>query len=183
MTDYVALLRAINVGGHVVKMDHLRQLFESLGFSDVKTVIASGNVVFRSAARNTRTLESTIGRHLQKALGYEVGTFVRSAEELAAVAAHEAFREEDVRHPDASLFVSFLADAPAAAARKTLLSLRTKFDDFHLHQRELYWLRRTRFSDSEFSGGRLEKILEVRGTVRNANTVQRIAALCATRGA
>ena len=53
MTRLIAFLRAINVGGHTVKMDHLRQLFESLGFSGVETFIASGNVVFETNARNT----------------------------------------------------------------------------------------------------------------------------------
>ena len=57
-TRYVAFLRAINVGGHVVKMDRLRNLFEALGFSGVRTFIASGNVLFDSAARNTGALES-----------------------------------------------------------------------------------------------------------------------------
>jgi uncharacterized protein (DUF1697 family) len=53
MTRYVALLRAINVGDHNVKMAHLRTLFDSLGVSNVETFIASGNVIFDSLAKNT----------------------------------------------------------------------------------------------------------------------------------
>ena len=53
MTRYVAFLRAINVGGHVVKMEALRKLFESMGFQRVETYIASGNVIFDSEARKT----------------------------------------------------------------------------------------------------------------------------------
>ena len=54
MPKYVALLRAINVGGHTVKMDHLRSLFEAIGFSNVETFIASGNVIFDSRSKDSR---------------------------------------------------------------------------------------------------------------------------------
>jgi len=57
LAKYIAFLRAINVGGHTVKMDHLRSLFEALGFSNVETFIASGNVIFESKSKSTRALE------------------------------------------------------------------------------------------------------------------------------
>ena len=57
MSVHMALLRAINVGGHTVRMDRLRAIFESLRFRDVETVIASGNIVFETAARDPATLE------------------------------------------------------------------------------------------------------------------------------
>src|SRR5260221_10027678 len=112
-------------------MDKLRQLFESLGLADVQTVIASGNVVFQSAARNTRTLETRIERQLGDALGYEVATFVRSLPELTAVASHSPFR--DASRADSSLFVAFLAESPKPKTAKTLLSLTSPFDMFHVH--------------------------------------------------
>jgi hypothetical protein len=61
---YVAFLRAINVGGHVVKMDRLRTLFEGLGFANVSTFIASGNVVFDSTATDTRPIPRSVQRSL-----------------------------------------------------------------------------------------------------------------------
>src|SRR6185369_8391120 len=63
MPKYVAFLRAINVGGHVVKMDQLRALFEALGFANVETFIASGNVIFDSKSKNVAALERKIDRH------------------------------------------------------------------------------------------------------------------------
>jgi uncharacterized protein (DUF1697 family) len=57
MSRFIAFLRAINVGGHTVKMDDLRQLFEALGFSGVETFIASGNVVFETNARKVKALD------------------------------------------------------------------------------------------------------------------------------
>ncbi len=75
MTRYFAFLRAINVGGHVVKVDRLRQIFESLGVSSVETFIASGNVIFESTSKSVRILEKRIESGLREALGYEVVTF------------------------------------------------------------------------------------------------------------
>jgi uncharacterized protein (DUF1697 family) len=67
---YVAFLRAINVGGHIVKMDQLRKLFEGLRLANVETFIASGNVIFDCGAEDAQKLERRIEAHLQKSLGY-----------------------------------------------------------------------------------------------------------------
>ena len=91
MAKYVAFLRAINVGGHVVKMDELRELFSGLKFSNVETFIASGNVIFDTKSAPDQKLEQKIEKHLEKALGYEVGTFVRSIEEIQAISVYQPF--------------------------------------------------------------------------------------------
>jgi uncharacterized protein (DUF1697 family) len=72
MPRYVAFLRAINVGGHIVKMDALRRHFASLGFDDVETFIASGNVIFQSRSTAAAALERRIEACLEERLGYEV---------------------------------------------------------------------------------------------------------------
>ena len=184
MTTYAAFLRAINVGGHVVKMDRLRQLVESLGHARVETVIASGNVIFESAARDRRRLESAIALRLERELGYEVATFVRSAAELEAIAAYRAFPESGIDLPGPAVYVGFLAEAPPPPLRKAVESLASAVDAFHFHGRELYWLcRARRSSDSEFSGARLEKILKAPATLRNLTTVARMVERCRGRGA
>ena len=175
MTRYVALLRAINVGGHVVKMDRLRKLFEELPVSNVSTFIASGNVLFDSSTKSVAALEKKISSHLEKSLGYEVGTFVRSAEEIRAVAEYEPFARKEI---DAhTLYIAFHGAEPIASAAKTLASLRTPDDEFHIYGRELYWLRRGRFSDSKITGPVLAKALGLPGTMRNATTVKKLASL------
>ncbi len=78
MTRTIAFLRAINVGGHTVKMDVLRRHFELLGYTDVETFIASGNVIFTAPSHNAQMLEMTIENKLREALGYEVATFLRT---------------------------------------------------------------------------------------------------------
>ena len=175
MPRYVAFLRAINVGGRVVKMERLREAFEELGLSQVETFIASGNVIFESRA-NAETLEAKIAKHLHKTLGYEVTTFVRSDVELAAVAGHGAFPAAKLTVPDTTLFIGFLSMEPSEDSQARVLAYPSKVDEFYFHRRELYWLCRTRASDSEFSGARLEKLLGLRVTVRNANTINRLIA-------
>ncbi|MEP6916296.1 MAG: DUF1697 domain-containing protein, partial [Acidobacteriota bacterium] len=114
MTRYVAFLRAINVGGHVVKMDHLRALFEAMGAANVETLIASGNVIFDTARRNPAALERQIEVGLRQALGYQVTTFLRTLPEVAAVAAHSPFGPSEAE-ADAR-YVGFLKSAPGATA-------------------------------------------------------------------
>jgi len=86
MPKYVAFLRAINVGGHTVKMDHLRRLFEAIGFTNVETFIASSDVIFDSTSKSTKALERKIEDYLHRTLGYEVATFIRTTSEVAAMA-------------------------------------------------------------------------------------------------
>ena len=169
---YVAFLRAINVGGHTVKMDALRKLFEKMGFSNVETFIASGNVIFDSKSSDPAALEKRIERDLEKALGYQVGTFLRSCEELAAIAQHEPFDTV----PDGCLMhVCFLKSAADKVTRDKLNALRTKDDDFAAHKRELFWKTRGSFGGSP-AAVPFGKIAGSIGTMRNVTTVRKLAA-------
>ena len=176
MPKYIAFLRAINVGGHTVKMDYLRSLFEGVGLANVETFIASGNVIFDSKSSNTMSLENKIEKHLRKILGYEVRTFIRSSSELAEVADYEPFSKAELNAAGNSLYVGFLAGNPGNDAKKKVLSLSGATNDFAVYGRELYWLIRTSFSESAVSGALLEKTLGMPATFRNMNTVKRIAA-------
>ncbi len=176
VTRYAAFLRAINVGGRRIKMDHLRELFESLGFSNVETFIASGNVIFDSEADDARMLERKIEDHLREALGYEVATFVRSASELAGIARYRPFDPSDLNAEGTSLYIAFLQAPPSAEAEQKLMAHRSEVDDFCTHGREVYWLCRKKMSESSFSGALLEKTMGTPATVRNATTVQKLMA-------
>jgi len=176
MPKYVAFLRAINVGGHTVKMDYLRSLFEGAGFARAETFIASGNVIFDSKSKNTQALEQKIERHLQKMLGYEVRTFVRNTAELVAVANYKPFSESELNADGNTFYVGFTADEPSREAKKKLALLSCASDDFAVHGREVYWLCRTSFRESTVSGALLEKTLGLSATLRNVNTIRRIVA-------
>jgi uncharacterized protein (DUF1697 family) len=176
MPKYVAFLRAINVGGHTVKMDHLRSLFEALGFSNVETFIASGNVIFDSKSKSTKALEKKIESFLQQTLGYAVATFIRSTTELIAIAGYRPFSDSELNAEGHILYVGFMADSPGSTVRENLPSLVTKVDDVHLEGREVYWLCRTKFGDSEISGALLAKTLGMPLTLRNVTTIKKLAA-------
>lgn len=176
MPQFVALLRAINVGGRTVKMERLRGHFTSLGLRDVQTFIASGNVIFESRARDAVSLERKIESHLLASLGFDVATFVRSAAEFAAVAAHDPFPAADCAADGSSLYVAFLRAAPGPAAEAQLMRYRTPTDDFHVRGREVYWLCRTKMTESAFTGALLEKTVKMPATVRNATTVRKLVA-------
>ena len=174
MFRFIAFLRAINVGGgRTVKMQSLRQVFESLGFSGVTTFIASGNVVFETTTKKTKTLERKIERALKAALGYEVRTFVRGEDELAKIANYRPFSQSKFDETWQSNII-FLADDLTEKLKQNVEALRTKTDTFEVHGQEIYWQRRKQQNKALFSTVPLEKILGPSFTVRGANTIKRI---------
>jgi uncharacterized protein (DUF1697 family) len=173
MARFVAFLRALNVGGHhIVKMDELKRLFETMGFTDVETFIASGNVVFTT--KNTTGLDGKVAKSLERELGHPVATFVRPCGDLAVLAAHEPFPKAAVAAA-LSISVGFLATELDADALKRLKALETDADRFHVRGRELWWLSRIPQSEAAISGKVLERALGQPTTLRNVNTVRRMA--------
>jgi uncharacterized protein (DUF1697 family) len=94
MERYVAFLRGINLGKRRPPMSQLRELFEEMGFDEVETFIASGNVLFSSKQRMRSELETRIARQLEDSLGYAVDTFVRTVEEVTAIGKAKMFPED-----------------------------------------------------------------------------------------
>jgi uncharacterized protein (DUF1697 family) len=154
-------------------MDALRELFGEMGFGGVETFIASGNVIFDASKGDERELAERIEAHLKAALGYEVATFLRTPTEIRTAAEHEPFPSLP---EGSSLYVAFLSKPPTEEAVGKLMALRTEIDDLSVNGREVYWLCRTRSSDSTFSGALLEKTLGMPSTMRNITTVRKLAA-------
>ena len=175
MPRYAAFLRAVNVGGHVVKMERLRQLFEETGFTGVSTHIASGNVLFTAGRGRAAALEAKVEKALEAALGWDVATFLRTPAELAAVAARMPFPPEDVDDAHA-VYVGFLKEAPCPETYAHVHGFKTPTDEVAVVGREVWWLCRVRFVDSELSGGKLETALGAKSTFRSLTTVRAIAA-------
>jgi uncharacterized protein (DUF1697 family) len=175
LSRYVAFLRAVNVGGRVVKMDQLRTLFETMKLKQVETFIASGNVLFDTRTDDTDALEQRIEKHLEKALGYTVLTFVRSPAEIAAAAAYEPFGDPAALPPMHAMYVGFLKTRPSDGARAKLLGYRTNIDDLQVREREVYWRCIKSLGESLVTGALLEKTLGP-ATMRNVSTVRKLAA-------
>ncbi len=114
---YAALLRGINVGGHkIVKMDALKKAFESLGFMNVKTFLASGNVVFQAPPMSASALTKQLEEKLKKTFGFEISVLIRSIKELQRLHKANPFAGIKVT-PQTRLFVTFLTEKPASSLK------------------------------------------------------------------
>jgi len=171
---YAAFLRAVNVGGRVVKMDALRKVFEKMNFANVQTFIASGNVVFDSPLRSAPKIEQLIEEGLEAALGYTVTTFVRPLTELVELVKEPVFSDASLAN-GATLYVVFLREKPGAAVARKLAEAGAGVDSFRVHDRHVFWVLRGPYSESKFAGPALEKTLGMPATVRNATTVKKMA--------
>jgi len=174
MSRYFAFLRGINVGGHRIKMDRLRELVEALGFEEVETFIASGNVIFSSPSHDVDAMEGQIADHLEAALGYEVVTRIRSQSELEGIA---AFEPTDPAPSDQSVYVMLLTEEADGELRQRLDALSTDTDRFEFSGREVYWLIRGKLSESPlFSMGLAKMTGGASTTMRNMTTLRRLLA-------
>jgi uncharacterized protein (DUF1697 family) len=176
MATLVAFLRAINVGGRSVTMEHLRDIVARLDVEDVRTFIASGNVVFDASARSAGRLETAIEQALRSGLGYEVDTFVRTITALKAIARYEPFGdsgdlEEGVK---ANVYIGFVRAEIPAAVSKALAKCANDVDSFHVNGREVYWRSTRGVSGSTMTNARLEKVIGSPATFRNKNTIDRL---------
>ena len=155
-----------------MKMTDLRRLFEEVPLKRVESVIASGNILFESPSTDTAKLESRIEAKLEKSLGYEVGTYVRTGAELAAVAALEPFTLD----ANDKVHVVFVREPLSASARKAVLALATSYDEFFVEGREIYWRTRGNSSDSLVKPAAFGRAVGMPGTARNVTTVRKLAA-------
>ena len=177
MPKYIAFLRGINVGGHRVKMDRLREIFTELGLTDVSTFIASGNVLFSTDSEDADGLRERIEGHLATQLGYEVPTFLRSTSELAAVVAFRPTELVTQADDSSSHYVIFLDTGVPDSLRSELTQLNSEMDHFCFARTEVHWLIQGKLSDSPLFDRGLEQATKgVRTTTRNMNTLRRIAA-------
>jgi uncharacterized protein (DUF1697 family) len=175
MIKYIAFLKAINVGGHIVKMDNLKKLFEKMGFEKVETFIASGNLVFETKSKSMDSIKKKIESELEKSLGYNVPTFIRTTGEIKTILEYKPFKESEINNPQNSLYIGFLDKAPSKENQNKLYSLQDEANQFHFNKKELYWLCRKRFSDSGITGNKLEKALGMKTSVRNSTTIRKMA--------
>ena len=171
MPCQVAFLRGINVGGHRVKMERLRDLFEQLQLSDVSTFIASGNVVFEAASDEVAALGRRIERHLEEELGYEVATFIRSLSHVQAIIDFQPFEAVSADH---ALYIMFLSEPPAEATRRAVLDLRGESDELRFHDLEMYWRCRGRITESPVFDGLGKATRGLATTMRKVTTLQRL---------
>ena len=175
MQRYIAFLRGINLGKRRPPMSQLKALFEELGFDAVETFIASGNVLFSSKPRAGSQLESRIARHLEASLGYAVDTFVRTAEEVAAIARTKVFPEEGKE--GITIHVGFWHEPLAPAVARELAAVRTPEDELRIKGREYYWLCRVRTNESKvWSLPEIKALRLPSSSMRNLTSIRKLVA-------
>ncbi len=177
MTTYVALLRGINVGGHrQVTMADLRELLTQLGLADPRSLLQSGNLVFRADATTGAQLEHLLEVGIEKRLGLQTDFFVRSAEEWKAVVARNPFRRE-AEHDPSHLVVMFLKDAPLVGGVEALQAAISGPEIVRAEATQAYIVYPSGIGRSRLTNALIERKLGRRGTARNWNTVLKLAAL------
>ena len=176
MERYVAFLRGINLGNRRVKSPELIAHFEAMGFEDVATFRASGNVVFVDPDADTEAkVQARVEAGLEEALGYDVATFLRSAKEVAAIAARDPFGAKAIEASKGKPQVVILGREPSAKAKKALEEIAPDGDLMVVEGRELHWLPTVGLSETDLDTKALDAALG-KGTTRTAGTIEAIAA-------
>ncbi|MGP8072209.1 MAG: DUF1697 domain-containing protein [Thermoplasmata archaeon] len=174
MPEYVALLRAVNIGPHHrVSMPALGEMFRGLGFTAVSTLLHSGNVVFQGEARPRpgleKALEQAVGRHL----GVSTDVFVRTASEWERIIVHNPF-PEPARIDPAHLVVVLLKKTPVVGALAALERAIQGPERVRLVGDQVYLVYPEGIGRSKVTASVIEKHLGTLGTGRNWSTVQKL---------
>jgi uncharacterized protein (DUF1697 family) len=171
---YAAFLRGINVSNRRAKSADLCSPLEGLGFEDVETFRASGNVVFAASREPMAKLTARMEKALEASLGYDVAVFLRSAKEVRDIAGHEPFPAKWVEASEGKLQISMLLRLPPAKQRGAVLALATDEDRLAFGARELYWLPRGGMSESELDLKEIDRLVGV-ATRRTMGTIEQMA--------
>jgi uncharacterized protein (DUF1697 family) len=173
---YAAFLRAINLGQQrKAGGAELRATFERLGFEDVDTFRNSGNVVFDAGREAQAKLTKRIEAGLEKALGFEVVTFVRTASDVRAIADDQPFAPKLVKNSKGKVQVSMLTANPRQRVREQVLALATDADRLAFGDRELYWLPSGGTQQSALDQAAIAELLGPT-TMRTKGTIEELAA-------
>ena len=183
MSTYIAFLRGINVGGkNIIKMDELKSIFESFRFKNVETYIQSGNVIFETSTTNKKTLTQKIEKGLNKELGYEVATFLRTKEEMRALVKYDPFK--NIKASDkAKTYVTFLqqtsevlrSTSEVLRKRAPLFSPKKDVEVIGVRECDVFCLAHQVNGSFGFPNIFLEKELKMLATTRNWTTVCKMA--------
>jgi uncharacterized protein (DUF1697 family) len=137
-TSYVAFLRGINnIGSKTVKMEELKRTFEASGFQNVKTILASGNIVFETTIYETNTIITETERQLEKRLGYKVNVVLRTMDELHLLVKSNPFSQIKIT-PQTKLLLTFLSEKPISRLKVPYKSPENDFIIIRIIGKEIY---------------------------------------------
>lgn len=172
MRTYVAFLRGINVGGHKkILMADLTSLFESIGFSAVRTYIQSGNVIF--STDKDMDLAQRIHASIKEKYDWEVPVFVRTSSELKAILAKCPFSEQK----KVKSYFTLLSEAPDPVMVEELHQIRDPNEEFVITPSCIYFYSRIGYGRTKYNTTFFERKLKVKTTARNYKTMQKLSEL------
>ena len=170
----VALLRGINLAAHKrMAMKDLVAVFEKCGCTDIATYIQSGNVVFRTEAKDLARLQKRIEDAIEKSCGFRTGVVLRSSAELKDIIRRNPFAKRSGIEPN-RLVVSFLTGAPAPESKQRIAQIKVGPEELVLDGRELYIYYGGGIGSSKLTPAVIERALKVSGTARNWNTITKL---------
>ena len=174
MPVIISLLRGVNVGGHnMIRMDALRELYESLKLRDPHTYLQSGNVVFRTDERDLVLLARRIEDGIERRFQFRPDVIVRTTSELRDAIARNPFATRRGIEPS-KLLVTFLASDPHPEAREKVLKIKTDPEDLRISGREVYIYYPAGMGRSKLSWIAITNALKTSGTGRNWNSVTKL---------
>jgi uncharacterized protein (DUF1697 family) len=174
---HIALIRGINVGGHkMIAMADLRDLLTKLGFTEARSLLQSGNLIFQAEKKTTAQLENLLEKETEKRLGLAASFFVRTPAEWKSLIAQNPFRNEAERDPG-HLIVLFLKNAPDAGKLDALRAAIAGREVIQAKGNHAYVVYPDGVGRSRLTNTLIEKKLGTRATGRNWNTVLKLAAL------
>lgn len=177
MAKYVALLRGVNVGQNILKMERLRELCSAMKLKSARTYVQSGNIVFEADGPATKWAQA-LERKLAGETRLPVTVIVKTMEEMGAVLANNPFLKE--KGIDGTrLHVTFLQSEPEKSAVERLANIKAGVDRFRWIGSEIYLHCPEGYGISKLSNGAIEKALSLRATTRNWNTVNKLHEMCA----
>ncbi|NPD46146.1 MULTISPECIES: DUF1697 domain-containing protein [unclassified Lentimicrobium] len=177
MTTYISILRGINVGGHrKIIMAELRKMYEQLGFSQVKSYIQSGNVVYESNQKMSSTeLEKLLENSIKETFGHEVPVLIRTSEEWEmAIKANPFLNEES--NTD-KLFITFLSESPSPELKEELSSMDFSPDQLKIIDKCVYLYCERKYHETKMTHSLIERKLKVKATARNWKTIMKLKEL------
>jgi len=168
MKTYISLLRGINVSGQKkVNMIQLQNLYQSLGFQNIKTYIQSGNVIFQSSPPPSSQL---LQQKIKQQFGFEVPVILRSIEDWENIIKHNPFTKEDLT----KVHIVFLSETAQKYSKDELEKAKNPSEEFFIHNKEIYLYCPNGYGKTKLSNTFLEHKLNLTATTRNWNTIKNL---------
>jgi uncharacterized protein (DUF1697 family) len=174
MTTYISILRGINVSGQKsIRMKSLQEMYENLGFQEVKTYVQSGNVVFKSNDLSAGELEKRIFHQIKNEYGFDVPVLVLSMDQLKKIIDHNPLSKDPGKDP-AYLHVTFLAAKPVHVNAEHIDQKKSEKEEMVITEDAVYLYCPNGYGKTKLSNGFLESRLGVTATTRNWKTTNQL---------